>query len=274
MNTIQEKYIDTNGLTTHYWEVGEGEPLILIHGGGAGADAWINWRKLLERYSKNGFRTIAYDLIGYGESSKPDPENFKYDHEARAEQLISFIKALGLEKVSLIGNSLGGATSIVATLKEPDKINKLVLMGTGGRRRPGETSASFKSLHSFGNERDEMRQIIRNLTNPEFEIEEEMIEYRLKLANDPETSKAYSAIMKYLKEGNSFIPDEEIKKIKHKTLLVHGRNDNQVPVEKSFELEKLIENAWLYVIPHCGHWAMIERTDEFIKLTTDFLKNY
>ena len=66
--------------------------------------------------------------------------------------------------------------------------------------------------------------------------------------------------------------DEEIKKIKHKTLLVHGREDKVVPVENSYRLINLLENADLHIFGKCGHWVQIEKSLEFSTLVNDFVK--
>lgn len=271
---MEEKFITIKGIETHYWEAGQGDPLILIHGGGAGADGYGNWHHIVGRFAEQGFRVFAYDMLGYGLSARPDPSSFEYSHAARVDQLVQFIDALELNHVSLIGNSMGGATALGVTNQRPEKIYKQVLMGASGRRRAVVDAGALKTLSSYNNEKEQMRKIIRNLTNEQFEISEEMLDYRVKVANDPATSTAYKATMDYLQLNGLFIPDEDLIKIKQKTLIVHGRNDNQVPLDISLQYEKLIENAWLYVIPNCGHWAMIEYPDEFVKLTLDFLKNY
>jgi 2-hydroxy-6-oxo-6-(2'-aminophenyl)hexa-2,4-dienoate hydrolase len=273
--SLKENYFKySDGLETHYWETGEGDPLILIHGGGAGADGWGNWNHIMEKYASFGFRVIAYDILGYGLSSRPDPATFEYTHEARVNQLVELINGLNLERVSLIGNSLGGAIAAATTIKIPEKIYKLILMGASGRRKPNADSAGIRTLTGYNQERDHMIKIIRNLTNENFVITDELIDYRLKMANDPATAAAYQATMANLTKNGLYIPDEDLKTIKQKTLIVHGREDNQVPLQFSLEYEQNIENAWLYIMPKCGHWAMIEHPEEFVKITADFLKNY
>ncbi|TQR08573.1 alpha/beta fold hydrolase [Psychrobacillus soli] len=271
---MKENFVTFNGIESHYWEGGSGYPLILIHGGGAGADGWGNWNHIMDKYVSQGFHVIAYDVLGYGLSSRPDPVTFNYTQEARVDQLVSLISGLDLNRVSLIGNSLGGAIAASATAKLPEKINKLVLMGASGRRKPNDNSEGVRTLATYNNEREHMERIIRNLTNEQFVITEELLDYRLKMANDPATSAAYQATMSNLNKNGLFILDEDLKSIKQKTLIVHGREDNQVPLQFSLEYEHLIENAWLHVMPKCGHWAMIEYPEEFVKLTVDFLKNY
>ncbi|MEM1153691.1 MAG: alpha/beta fold hydrolase, partial [Pseudomonadota bacterium] len=127
----QSCYLDAGGIKTHYIEAGTGTPTILIHGGGAGADGWGNWRKCLPLFAEH-VRAMAIDLVGFGGSSKPDPKEFVYSQDARDQQLADFVEALDAGPVNLVGNSTGGLTAIGAALLKPDLVNKVVLMGSAG----------------------------------------------------------------------------------------------------------------------------------------------
>jgi 2-hydroxy-6-oxo-6-(2'-aminophenyl)hexa-2,4-dienoate hydrolase len=267
-NNMKEHNVQIGGINTHYWECGEGEPLILLHGGGAGADGYGNWSPIMPLYAKKGFHTIAIDAVGFGMSSKPSPEQFTYDQEARVNQLVGLIKELGLDNVTMIGNSMGGFTSIGATLAIPERINKMVLMGTG---KPKANSDGFKSLLNYTIGRDFMYNIVRNLTNESYEVQEDMLQYRLKLTQQPGIMEAYVSTMEGIVKFE--LDMDAVSTIQHKTLVVHGMKDVMVPIENSFELTKAIANSRLYVIPNCGHWAMMEYPEEFARVTIDFIRH-
>ena len=263
------KLIQTNQYQTHYYEMGSGEPLILLHGGGAGADGWGNWEPVLKLYAENGYRAIAFDAVGFGKSDKPNPNEFTYDQHARVDQLLSLISALGLEKASVVGNSMGGLTSLGAAIKDPEKIDKLVLMGTG---KPKQNSNGMKSLTNYEISYDAMHNIVSHLTNPNYEVNEDLVNYRLDLTKQPRIMESYGATMQGIL-AYSF-DDEQLRKINQKTLIVHGTLDNMVPLDASYKLLETLPNAWLYVMPHCGHWAMMEYPEEFTRVTADFLQNH
>src|SRR5262245_55460166 len=130
MTEYPSKRVVANGIDTHYIEAGSGEPVILVHGGGAGADGYGNWSRALPIFAKE-FRAIAVDMLGFGKTAKPDGA-FVYSQAARNAHLISFVEALGLKRASFVGNSMGGATSIGVAVERPDLVNKLVLMGSAG----------------------------------------------------------------------------------------------------------------------------------------------
>ena len=188
----QSKFVDAEGIKTHYYEAGEGHPLVLIHGGGAGADAWGNWRASIGTYAQQ-FHVFAVDLVGFGHSDKPDPANFEYSQERRNQHIIGLIEALGLEKIHLIGNSMGGSTSMGVAIERPDLVNRLVLMGSAGIK--SAPSEELKSIMNYDFTTDGMRKIVKGLTNPAFEVNEDMVSYRHTLSIEDDTRAAYGAVM-------------------------------------------------------------------------------
>ena len=90
-------FVDTNGIRTHYLEAGSGPTLVLMHGGGAGADAYGNWRECIPIFAKK-YRVIAPDMVGFGRSDKPSPDSYTYDQPSRNRQLVTLLDALNIEK--------------------------------------------------------------------------------------------------------------------------------------------------------------------------------
>ena len=120
------KYIDVNGISTHYHESGQGEPVLLIHGSGPGVTAWANWRLIIPKLSEH-FHVYAPDIVGFGYTERP--ENIEYGVETWTNHLISFIETIGEKRIHIIGNSLGGALALQITNKRPDLVGRIVLMG-------------------------------------------------------------------------------------------------------------------------------------------------
>ncbi|ADG06989.1 alpha/beta fold hydrolase [Kyrpidia tusciae] len=270
---LREDYIVANGIKTHVWETGSGETVLFVHGGGAGADAWGNWKDTLPRFAAAGFRAVAIDMVGFGKTDKPDPATFEYSNQARIDHLIGVIQSMNVSKLNLVGNSMGGAASLGVCIQRPELVNKLVLLGSAGRHRPVQRSEELNAVLKYTPGREQMYKIVRGLTNPKFEVDEAMVDYRLALSQSPGTMEAYIGTMKWVEKNGMFYEDEELQSIPHKTLVIHGKNDRMVPIDESWEICRLIENAWMHIIPNCGHWAMIEHPDEFCAVTLYFLKN-
>ena len=131
--TAQSRTVSIGGVTTHYLEAGEGEPLVLIHGGGAGADAKGNWEGCIPEYARH-FRVLAVDMIGFGISERPDPATYSYGQTNRNAHMAEFVEKVAGGSAYLIGNSMGGATALGVTIKRPELVKKLVLMGAAGPR--------------------------------------------------------------------------------------------------------------------------------------------
>lgn len=267
---LPSNYLDAGGINTHYVEMGEGVPTILIHGGGAGADGWGNWRSCIPLFAK-ACRTIAIDLVGFGRSDVPDPSGFVYDQDARDKQLADFITALNYDgKVNLVGNSTGGLTALGAAQLVPEKVNKVIMMGSAGI----ETGIinPLKALTEYDFTEQGIRRIIGSLANPNFNYDEDLVPYRHQLSIDPDVRKGYSAFMRWIgQEGGLHRPNDFIARLKHKTLVLHGKEDAVVPLASAYKLLELIENSWGYIMPHCGHWAMMEYPEEFTAQSLKFL---
>ncbi len=274
MQKIQEKYVSVGGVKTHYWEVGNGEPVIFIHGGGAGAEAWGNWNHIMPIFANEGFRVLALDMVGFGLSDAPDPQVYEYSNNNRIEHAIGFIQALNLQQTHLVGNSMGGAASLGVAIKRPELVKKLVLLGSAGRHRPkqGKESEALQSILHYEYSWDHMYQIVRSLTNERFVISDDLVNYRLKFTGIPEVMRAYQATMKWVRENGMYYEDELLREVKHQTLILHGKNDKVVPVGDSWEMLNLLENASMHVVPNCGHWVMLEYPEEFSTITLRHLK--
>ena len=262
-------YIDIHGVNTHYYEAGAGEALILLHGGGAGADSFGNWRGCLTRFAEH-YHVYAVDMIGFGCTDKPDPEHYSYTQQARNQHIIAVIETLGLASVNLIGNSMGGCTSMGVAIERPDLVNKLVLMGSAGVRAP--ITDELKSIMNYDYTTDGMVRIVRGLTNPEFRFDEELVNYRHSLSIQDDTRQAYNAVMGWIREqGGLYYEEDYIARVTQETLVVNGKLDKVVPLSSAYKLLELINNSWGYIIPGCGHWAMIEKPAQFIAATLSFL---
>ncbi len=266
------RYIDVNGINTHYYEAGAGEALVLLHGGGAGADSFGNWRGCMAEYARH-FHVFAVDMVGFGFTDKPDPAHYSYSQQARNEHIIGVIEALGLTSVSLIGNSMGGSTSMGVAIERPDLVHKLVLMGSAGVRAP--ITDELKAIMNYDYTTNGMLKIVRGLTNPDFIFDDELVNYRHALSIREDTKQAYNTVMGWIREqGGLYYEEDYITRVAQETLVVNGKLDKVVPLSSAYKLLELINNSRGYIIPACGHWAMIEKPAEFAAVSVSFLRGY
>lgn len=258
--------VDADGLQTHYLEGGRGPALILIHGGGAGADGWGNWRRCLDSYARY-FRVLVPDMPGFGRTAKPDPADYDYSQQNRTRHLLSFMDALGINRAHLIGNSMGGATALGVAMEEPGRVGKLVLMGSAGLAIANPDPSYMKNLTGYDYTIEGMRRIVSALTAPGFEIDEQSVEYRHTLMQDAAARAALKAIV-----AHKLTYDRDaIATVRTPTLVVGGKEDQVAVLARTYGYLELLENSWGFVLPHVGHWAMIEAPGEFLAVTTAFL---
>jgi pimeloyl-ACP methyl ester carboxylesterase len=261
---FDSNYVTVAGIRTHYIEAGSGPPLLLIHGGGAGADSWGNWKDCIPRYAPR-FRVIAVDMVGFGQSDKPDPEKFAYSQSDRNAHIIAFIEHLSLAPLHIIGNSMGGATALGVAMARPDLISKMVLMGAAGLAVDNPDPAARQAL-AFDFTKQGMRKLMTALAGPSYPIDEALLEYRFALASEPAAKAALAA----MRGGKLTYAEQDIARVKVPTLVVGGKLDRIAVLARAYRFLELLENSWGFIVPHCGHWVMLEAPEQFVLLTTDF----
>ncbi|MDT7697046.1 MAG: hypothetical protein QOI75_6413 [Pseudonocardiales bacterium] len=273
MSAPSGMFVTTGSFRTHYIEDGTGDPVILLHGGGAGADSVSNWRDCLPLFAKRR-RAIAVDMVGFGRSDKPGPDGFTYSQQSRNSQIVAFIEALGLERVSIVGNSMGGATALGVAMTRPDLVANLVLMGSAGVPHDGPPNPALAPLMNYDFTPEGMRRIIEVLANPDYRASDDQVRYRYELSAQPDTRAAYGAIMGWVRENGFGYTHDDIRRVTTRTLVVNGKQDMVVPISDAYTFLELLENSTGYLIPNCRHWAMIEYPEIFSSVTLDFLDSY
>ena len=124
------KDVEANGIRTNYLEAGSGDQhVVLVHGSGPGVTAYANWRGVLPVLGER-FHVVAPDMVGFGYSERPKDVTYRLD--TWADQTVAVMDTLGIEKAHLVGNSFGGAIALRLTTRHPDRVDKLVLMGSVG----------------------------------------------------------------------------------------------------------------------------------------------
>ncbi|MEU4808790.1 alpha/beta fold hydrolase [Nocardia fluminea] len=274
--TLRE--ITTDAGVLRYHEAGEGPPLLLLHGSGPGVTGWRNFRGNLAVFAQR-FRCLVLEFPGFGVS-----DDFGGHPMVTAlDAVVRFVDALGLDSVDIIGNSMGGGVALNYAIAHPERVGKLVTIGGIGRNLfspgPGE---GIKLLQEFTEEptRERLIQWLHSMVYDPAMVTEELIEERWTQATDPATldsarrmySKAAFAMMvKAMEASDAPPPWAMLHKVTAPTLITWGRDDRVSPLDMALIPMRTIPRAELHVFPNCGHWAMIERKDEFESAVLAFL---
>jgi 4,5:9,10-diseco-3-hydroxy-5,9,17-trioxoandrosta-1(10),2-diene-4-oate hydrolase len=271
--------VDVDGpLKLHYHEAGVGndETVVLLHGGGPGASSWTNFSRNIAVLARR-FHVLAIDQPGYGHSDKRT-EHAHFNRYA-ATALRALFDELGVERAPLVGNSLGGGTAVRFALDNPDRAGRLVLMGPGGLSLnlfSTDPTEGVKRLNKFAMAptRENLEAFLRIMVYNKHLITPELVEERFALASTPESLAATIAM------GKSFAGADfelgmmwrEVYRLPQHVLLIWGREDRVNPLDGALVALKTIPRAQLHVFGQCGHWAQVEKFDEFNELTIDFLE--
>ena len=137
------RFVDVDGVRVHYQEAGDphAPALVLIHGF---ASSTLVWSKVFLPLAEAGFRVIALDMLGYGYSGKP--RNGEYTIAGQAKIVTGLLDALGIPRAFFVGSSYGGAVAATCALDYPERVEKLILVGTVNNNRP----LAFKLMRVFG----------------------------------------------------------------------------------------------------------------------------
>ncbi len=257
------------GLQTNYHDVGQGETVLLIHGSGPGVSAWANWRLTIPELAKQ-FRVIAPDMAGFGFSERPD--NYIYNMDNWVKQAVGLLDALNIDKVSIVGNSFGGALTLALAIRHPERVNKLVLMGSVGV--PFKITDGLDKAWGYEPSLENMKALLDIFAYSRELVTDELAQLRYNASIRPGFQESFSSMFPAPRQqwvDAMTSKTEDIKALAHQTLIIHGRDDKVIPLQNAYDLLQLIERSELHVFSQCGHWTQIEHAARFNQLVANFL---
>ncbi|MCZ8379454.1 alpha/beta hydrolase [Mycobacterium sp. CPCC 205372] len=263
--------IEVNGIATNYHEAGSGDPVLLLHGSGPGVSAWANWQHTIAVLAKH-HRVVAPDMVGFGDTQRP--ADIRYSSQAWFDHVLGFLDAMKIERTSIVGNSLGGFIALALAIKCPERLNRMVLLGTPS---PGmKPTEGLAALRKYEPSYEAMEQLLIEYfaVDPAI-ITPELVQLRHEASVAPGAFETYRKMEINPKTGASELGIEagDYACISTPTLIVHGREDRVIPVEAGIELMTTLPNADLHVFSRCGHWTQVERASEFSAVVDQFLSN-
>jgi len=269
-SAVERKEADVTvyGFKMHYVEAGTGDPVILLHGLWGGLN---EWEPNVDALGED-FRVIVLDQIGFGDSDKPEA---MYHNKLLAQFLAGFMRALGMEKASLVGHAMGATTGTYFAVHYPDMVDKLVLVDGVGYQRdrpanepsppPTPARINFQRIAS-GSTVEETRALLKRRV------------YNDSLVTDAWAEEAFfiwlnasRAIREMIATGGA-VTKEEMRTIKAPTLVIWGEKDEIGGPDSADEPLGDIANSSKYIVPNAGHLPQVEQPDILNRVVSEFIK--
>jgi len=251
---MKEHYLQLACGQTFLVEDGEGkETIMFLHGSGPGANAVSNWRFALPFFANN-YRCLAPDLLGFGHSNAPkEITGVKAWLPFWLRQCIEILDYFGLDKVHLVGNSMGGGIALHLLAQHPERFSRGVLMGSVGV--PFIATDALARGWGFYQQcsEDELAWLIRQfVSNPDILGADigSIARERMALVMQEKIKEAFTRMFAGAAQNHVdalALPEEKIKTIPHTTLITHGREDVFIPLDNAYVLEHLLPVAQAHV---------------------------
>ncbi|WP_372661354.1 alpha/beta fold hydrolase [Hydrogenophaga sp.] len=264
--------VRTGSFNTNVHDLGESRPgqppVLFIHGSGPGVSAWANWRLALPVIAEQR-RVIAPDMVGFGYTDRP--EGIGYDMDTWVQQVLDLMDAMELPQVDLVGNSFGGALSLALAIRAPQRVRRLVLMGSVGV--PFPITRGLDAVWGYEPSLANMRSLLDIFAHSRQLVTDELAWLRYEASVRPGFQESFAAMFPAPRQRwvDAMCSSETaIRGLPHETLIVHGREDKVIPLSNSLTLNQWIPNSQLHVYGQCGHWTQIEHAARFAQLVSGF----
>ena len=262
-----------------YHEAGEGPPLVFLHGSGPGVTGLGNFGGILDSFAEH-FHCYVLEFPGFGVSDPSD----QHPMPAGIQAVADLVEGLGLERVDIIGNSMGGMVGTRYAIANPDRVRRLVTLGGMGVNLFSSSPAEgINLLVAFTEDptRERLVQWLQSMVFDQSLVTEELINQRWEQATDPQTlnsaRKMYSRAAMKAASAAAMASDAapawaQLHRLKAKTLITWGRDDRVSPLDGMLVPLRTIPDVEVHIFPNCGHWAMIEQKDAFESTVLAFLR--
>jgi 4,5:9,10-diseco-3-hydroxy-5,9,17-trioxoandrosta-1(10),2-diene-4-oate hydrolase len=274
-----EAFITVQGLRTRFLARGEGPPVILLHGASLGSSADV-WRRNLGPLAAHGVRVIAYDQPGFGLTDDPPDWGLGF----RTSFILALMDALGLERAALVGHSQAGAMAVRLALTHPERVNSVVVLGTGSLlpplpdRQKGGPAEGEEGGDAEPTASDAQALLEGNLFNAVL-ITDDEVALRLRMS----TGKNFRAFQARKRAGATARAGgggqkdkplwQRLGEIRQPLLMIYGREDRGEAARRVALAREQVPGLDLHVVPGCKHLVQWDAADAFHRLAGPFLRD-
>ncbi len=276
MERLDSQFVTLGGVQVHYLQAGAGPTVLLVHGLGT---SMATWRQNVDPLVAAGYRVLALDLPGHGDSDKP--RDLSYDPVAGAELLHRFLRSQDVQQASVVGSSAGGLVVSLFALAYPERVEKMVLVASGGLGRRVSWLLRVMSVPGLGElvyqpKRQNYADLSRYIFFQSPPFVEEVLHEMFRVRNLPGSRRAAlkgvrSSVNLFGQQPRRYILNR-LKGLSKPMMTVWGEEDRILPVSHAATVRRELPQSIVRVIPRCGHWPHMERAEEFNELLIRFLQ--
>ena len=266
------KTLDMGGYTLHYIDLGEGEPVVLVHGF---ADSSYSWHQNALALKRAGNRLIMVDLPGHGLSdAPPDPYQYTVDNQARA--VVTLTEKLGIRDFSIVGHCTGGSIALFIARNHPEKIRRLALIDPIPYKPPAIQLLKLPGAEfivaNYGGPFT-VRMGLEDAFYDSNQVSETMVNEYARPMSRPGYAKTLVSMQKQFYSPGFYAAAREYEKIRRPTLIIWGKADTWVTPEEGRRLSASISGSDLRILDRCGHNSHQECRDTVTPLLMEFLSD-
>jgi 2-hydroxy-6-oxonona-2,4-dienedioate hydrolase len=264
--------VDAGGVPTRALQAGEGPDVVFLHGTSGHLEAFS---RNIRAYVAAGYRCHAIDMLGHGLTGKPD---FDYTIPRYSDHLRDYLDACGIERVHLVGESLGGWVSSWFSSEHPERVATLALVAAGGTKANPEVMDRIRRTTTAAVESDDptltRERLNLLLHDPEKDVTDELVDVRFRIYTSPEFRKGLPHLLclQNVEIRTQYLLEEErMARITAPTLIVWPRQNPFGNLDEAERTHAGIAGSRLEVFENCGHWPQYEQTEQFNELHLAFL---
>lgn len=248
--------------------LGEGSPLLILHGFLGMAD---NWKTLGSKYAENGFQVHLVDLRNHGRSFHSD----EFSYELMVEDVLNYIRSKNLKKVNILGHSMGGKVAMLFAVSHSDKVERLLVADIAPKFYPahhhriieGLNALDFTAISSRGEADEKLAEYLSDWGVRQFLLKnlywktKQQLDLRINLKV---LSNAQEEIGEPLPSNNTF---------QGKTLFLRGSKSEYIHPDDKSDILNYFPSAHIETIDNAGHWLHAENPKQFFEKSLDFLQS-
>lgn len=263
-----EEQVLTEGMQVHYYRVGRGKPLLMLHGSGPGASSIGNWRPVLEPLGQR-YEVFAMDLIGFGKSGrKPQPPYF--DFALWTRQIEAMLEHIGAPRVGVIAHSLSASLALTVAARNQ---RIAALLTTGAMGAPFQLNEATRLTWTCPRTRDQLVKTLQGLIHDTSIIDEAYLAAREKVLYSPGYADYFDAMFEGDKQQYihaAELSPELLRQVACPVLMLHGRQDTGFPPSCTEAISRQLARVDVCYLDRCSHSVAVERTSTFLALANDF----